>query len=168
MKRILSFLLVLTCLFSSFAFLASAEESTEHVHERNPYMVCYTETTHEYRCSICRENYVEDHTPDEEGKCPCGYMDHEHSPEAWYMSNGTSDNHMFLCSKCSIFAIIFEEHTFDEKGICWCGMYDLEKVVENLDFISVFRAIFKMIPQLIDFMTKAFRKTFEVAFEMVN
>jgi len=202
MKRILSLVLVFTCIFSSFAFLTSAEENTEtstetstetntetsteastdesteestgHVHERNPNnpLVYYTETTHRYQCSNCAEYYVEDHTPDEEGKCPCGYFDHEHKPEAWYMSAGTENggiaNHVFLCSECSICAIIVEEHNFDEKGICWCGMYDSEKVVENSDFISIFRALFKMIPQIFDFMTKAIRKIFGAAFEMVN
>ena len=202
MKRILSLVLVFTCIFSSFTFLASAEESTEesteastetsteastdesteestgestgHVHERNPnnLLVYYTETTHRYQCSTCDEYYTENHIPAEEGKCPCGYFDHEHKPEAWFMSGmyteETGTAHSYLCSECSNAAVITEEHTFDKNGVCPCGMYDKEKIVESQDLISVYRALFKIIPQSINFIMKAFSKMFEAAFEMVN
>lgn len=178
MKRILSLVLVLTCILSSFTFLANAEESTEpntetntgHVHERNPVGVYYTETTHEYQCLTCKEYYVEDHIPDEKGKCPCGYFDHEHKPEAWAMLGRHTEEigayHSYLCSECSIIAEITEKHTFDENGVCPCGYVDAEN--ENADPIAMLRMFFKMIPQAIDFIIKMYSKLFSAAFEMVN
>jgi|GEM_PF-3323349 len=182
MKKILAVILSFTCLFSSFAFLTSAEEntvtntetstdesteeSTGHVHEPNSYLVDYTETTHGYLCSNCNESYFEDHIPEEEGKCPCGYFDHEHKPEAWFMpgmyTEETGTAHSYLCSECSNAAVITEEHTFDENGNCPCGMVDPEKITENRDIMSILRILFTIIPQYFNFGMKILGKAFDV------
>lgn len=177
MKRVLSLVLVFTCIFSSFTFLAGAEESTEestetntetstktstetgteHVHERFSYIACYTETTHTYKCSTCDEYYTENHIPAEEGKCPCGYFDHEHKPEAWYMGGIYSDDklavHSYICSECEVWGWIEEEHTFDENGICpSCGMFDSEN--PNLNSFDTLRSLFSAIPSTFNFLAK--------------
>lgn len=183
MKRILSLILVLTCIFSSFTFLANAEENTEasteastetntgHVHERNPYLVFYTETKHRYSCTTCNEYCVEDHIPEEEGKCPCGYFDHEHTPEAWAMVDVSGEKgltaHSYLCSECSNAAIIIEEHAFDENGFCRCGYVDSEN--ENINSFTILRVLlFEYFPKGIRFITKFVGKAFDVLFDDID
>jgi len=172
MKRILSLVLVFTCIFSSFAFLTSAEENTEtntetstetgteHVHEQNPYFAYYTETTHTYDCSTCGEAYTENHIPAEEGKCPCGYFDHEHKPEAWVMfgvySDDSSAAHSYICSECEFWGWIEEEHAFDENGVCPCGWVDTEN--PNLNLFDALRALFSWFPSVFNFMAKFYGK----------
>lgn len=199
MKRILSLVLVFTCIFSSFTFLASAEESTEtstetsteastetntetstetntetsteHVHERSPYIVYYTETTHRYKCSTCDEYYTENHMPAEEGKCPCGYFDHEHKPEAWYMVGLYSDDtravHSYICSECKVLGWIEEEHTFDENGICpSCGWIDSEN--PNLNSFDILRTFFRLFPSIFNFLAKIIGKGIEMAMDILD
>lgn len=119
MKRIISFLLAFTLIFSSAAVVANAE----HTHKAGVYVAASnTEYGHTAICKICGSAFYENHITDENGKCDCGYIDHEHTATTYPVYDQTY--HTYNCAECNV--TVIEYHVINENGECVCGYMDHE------------------------------------------
>lgn len=119
MKRIISFILAFTFIFSSATVVAHAE----HSHKAGIYVVASnTVYGHTAICKICGDAFYENHSTDENGKCACGFIQHEHSATTYPVYNESF--HTFICTECKV--TVLEDHVIDENGECICGYMDHE------------------------------------------
>lgn len=77
----------------------------------------YNYDGHFNECSVCEKWVYLDHEYDENGRCICGYIEHDHVYDIYIHS---SQDHWLACSICRLMLpdSLYEEHNYNEEGVC--------------------------------------------------